>query len=90
MMKASGIYRNSRVAPDGTTRKRICGLTPREMDILEFMAAGYKDKEIAEKIFISFHTVRTHTKRIFQKLDVRTRVQAIQRAAELRVSSDSS
>ena len=65
--------------------KRLANLTKREMNILELMAAGYRDKEIAEKAFISLHTVRTHTKHILGKLDVRTRVQAVRRAEELKV-----
>ncbi len=70
-------------AHDGVAKRSICGLTPREMEILELMAAGCKDREIAEKAFISRHTVKTHSKRIFQKLGVNTRLQAILRSREL-------
>ncbi len=68
--------------------KSVAGLTPREMDVLELMASGCRDREIAEKMFISFHTVRTHVKRIFEKLGVKTRGQAIRRADELDTSSN--
>jgi ATP/maltotriose-dependent transcriptional regulator MalT len=59
-------------------------LTRREVEILELMAAGYRDKEIAEKAFISLHTAKTHIKHILEKLGATTRVQAIRRAEELK------
>jgi LuxR family transcriptional regulator, maltose regulon positive regulatory protein len=61
------------------------GLTPREIDILKFMAAGYKDREIARKAFISLNTVKTHAKNIYKKLSVPGRLQAVSRARELGV-----
>ncbi len=58
-------------------------LTKRELEILVLVAAGYKDQEIAEKVFVSLHTVKTHLKHIFEKLKAKNRVQAIRRAGEL-------
>jgi len=49
------------------------------------MAAGYRNKEIAERTFVSFETIKTHVKHIFEKLDATTRVQAIRRAEELKL-----
>jgi LuxR family transcriptional regulator, maltose regulon positive regulatory protein len=58
-------------------------LTRRETEILELMGAGYRDKEIAEKIFVSLNTVRTHTRHILGKLEAKSRLQAIRRMEEL-------
>jgi DNA-binding CsgD family transcriptional regulator len=60
-------------------------LTPREKETLGLMASGLRNKEIAETLFISLHTVKTHVRHILEKLDARTRVQAIQRAMEHRI-----
>jgi ATP/maltotriose-dependent transcriptional regulator MalT len=59
------------------------GLTPRELDILELIAAGLSNREIAEKAFVSENTVKTHSSRVFDKLGVQRRTQAAQRAREL-------
>ena len=60
-------------------------LTPREKETLELMASGFRDKEIAETLFVSLATVKTHVRHILEKLDARTRVQAIQRAKEQKI-----
>jgi DNA-binding CsgD family transcriptional regulator len=58
------------------------GLTPRELDILEAMAAGLSNREIAERLFVSENTVKTHAVRLFSKLSARRRTQAVQLAKE--------
>ena len=58
------------------------GLTPRELEILEAMAAGFSNKEIAERLFVSENTVKTHAARLFSKLDAKRRTQAVQLAKE--------
>ena len=58
------------------------GITPRELDILEAMAAGFSNREIAERLFVSENTVKTHAARLFDKLSARRRTQAVQRAKE--------
>jgi DNA-binding NarL/FixJ family response regulator len=52
-------------------------LSPREREVLELLARGYLYKEIAEALHISVPTVNTHTRRIYEKLHVRSRSQAI-------------
>lgn len=64
------------------TRLEQLGITPRELEILETMAAGFSTREIAERLFVSENTVKTHTARLFGKLAARRRTQAVQRAKE--------
>jgi DNA-binding NarL/FixJ family response regulator len=54
----------------------IAGLTPREVEILAMVAVGAKNEEIADKLHISPHTVKTHIYNIFKKIDVPNRLQA--------------
>jgi len=58
------------------------GITPRELEILEAMAAGFSNREIGERLFVSENTVKTHAARLFDKLSARRRTQAVQRAKE--------
>ena len=58
------------------------GITPREMEILEAMAAGFSNKEIGERLFVSENTVKTRAARLFMKLSASRRTQAVQRAKE--------
>jgi DNA-binding CsgD family transcriptional regulator len=55
---------------------RLAGLTPREAEVLGWIARGKTNNEIAGLLFISSHTVRKHIENIFEKLDVRTRTAA--------------
>lgn len=59
------------------------GLTDRELTMLERLAAGDANKEIARTLDISPNTVKTHIANLFQKLEVQRRTQAIQKAREL-------
>jgi DNA-binding CsgD family transcriptional regulator len=54
------------------------GITPRELQILELIAAGLSNREIAEKLFVSENTVKTHSSRLFDKLGAKRRTQAVQ------------
>src|SRR5256885_15549887 len=58
------------------------GITRRELEILEAMAAGFSNREIAERLFVSENTVKTHAGRLFGKLSAQRRTQAVQRAKE--------
>jgi len=58
-------------------------LSKRELEILSLMAEGHSNEEIAEKIFVSLSTVKTHNQNIFAKLDVKRRTQAIDKAKRL-------
>jgi ATP/maltotriose-dependent transcriptional regulator MalT len=61
------------------------GITPRELQILELIAAGLSNKEIATRLFVSENTVKTHSSRVFDKLGARRRTQAVQLGKELRL-----
>jgi len=63
------------------------GLSKREYEILELMAYGYSNQEIADKIFVSISTVKTHISNIFIKLDATRRTQAVKKAKELNLIS---
>lgn len=59
------------------------GLSPREREVLELLARGYFYKEITEALSISISTVNTHVRRIYEKLHVHSRAQAVAKLAEL-------
>jgi DNA-binding CsgD family transcriptional regulator len=54
------------------------GITPRELEILELIAQGLSNREIAERLFVSENTVKTHSSRLFEKLSAKRRTQAVQ------------
>jgi DNA-binding CsgD family transcriptional regulator len=58
--------------------------TPRELQVLDAMAAGLTNKEIARQLGISLHTVKFHVESVFRKLDARTRTEAVAKALERR------
>ena len=64
-------------------RLRELGVTPREWEILELIANGMSNREIAEKLFVSENTVKTHSSRLFDKLGAKRRTQAVQLGKEL-------
>jgi two-component system, NarL family, response regulator LiaR len=61
------------------------GISKREYEVLGLISEGLSNQEIAEKLFVSLSTVKTHSSNLFAKLDARRRTQAIQKAKELRL-----
>jgi len=59
------------------------GISKRELEVLVLMAQGLANQEIADKLFVSLNTVKTHSSNLFTKLEVSRRTQAIQKAKEL-------
>jgi two-component system, NarL family, response regulator LiaR len=76
------------VAPDFTINEpelQRRGISKREYEVLELIAQGLSNQEIAEKLFVSLNTIKTHSSNLFMKLEVRRRTEAIRRAKELRL-----
>ena len=67
--------------PDQRKREGL-HITRRELEILELIAQGLSNREIAEKLFVSESTVKTHSSRVFDKLGARRRTQAVQLGKE--------
>jgi NarL family two-component system response regulator LiaR len=67
--------------PDERKREDL-HITRRELEILELIARGLSNREIAEKLFVSESTVKTHSSRVFGKLGARRRTQAVQLGKE--------
>ena len=65
-----------------TARREELGITPRELEILAAIAEGLSTREIAEKLFVSENTVKTHSSRLFEKLNAKRRTQAVQIAKD--------
>jgi NarL family two-component system response regulator LiaR len=61
------------------------GVTPRELEILEQIAAGHSTREIAARLFVSENTVKTHASRLYEKLGARRRTQAVQIGKDCRL-----
>lgn len=61
------------------------GITQREHDVLVKMAEGLSNQEIAEQLFLSESTIKTHVSNLFVKLDAKRRTQAIQTARQLKI-----
>ncbi|HVU95360.1 MAG TPA: response regulator transcription factor [Puia sp.] len=64
------------------------GLSTRELEVLQLMAEGLSNQEIAARLFLSLNTIKTHSSRIFEKLDVRRRTQAVEMARRLKLIAD--
>jgi len=80
---AGGVPRNGDVA--STPRRRDPGLSHRELEVLSHVATGKTNNEIAEALFVSPNTVKSHVSSIYRKLDVERRAHAVARAKELRL-----
>jgi LuxR family maltose regulon positive regulatory protein len=61
---------------------RTGDLTPREIEVVKLLASGYTYREIADRLFVSFETVKTHVKHIYKKFNVNTKVHAIKEARQ--------
>ncbi|CAI10562.1 hypothetical protein p2A60 (plasmid) [Aromatoleum aromaticum EbN1] len=75
--------RTEPVAPKGPLQDEAMRLSPKEGQILRRLAEGHSNKELARKLFVTENTVETHLRRIYGKLGIRSRTQAVARALEL-------
>jgi len=64
-------------------RLKDLGITRRELEILQLIAQGMSNREIADKLFVSENTVKTHSSRLFDKLSAKRRTQAVQIGKEM-------
>jgi ATP/maltotriose-dependent transcriptional regulator MalT len=74
--------------PAGTINEKEItrlGLSARELEVLQLMAEGLSNQEIAGRLFLSLNTIKTHASNIFEKLDVRRRTQAVEQARKLNI-----
>jgi len=71
-------------SPDTEMIGRL-GISQREMEVLLLVAAGATNQQIADQLFVSLNTIKTHTSRLFEKLDVQRRTQAIEKAKRLHI-----
>jgi LuxR family maltose regulon positive regulatory protein len=60
-------------------------LSPRELEVLQLVAAGCTNEEIGTRLFIALDTVKGHNRKIFEKLDARTRTEAVANARSLKL-----
>lgn len=61
------------------------GISKREYEVLQLIAKGMTNKQVADVLFVSENTIKTHIANLFAKLDVNRRTQAVQRAKELNI-----
>ncbi|MBL7825582.1 MAG: response regulator transcription factor [Saprospiraceae bacterium] len=59
------------------------GITPREFEVLQLIAQGHSNQEIADQLYVSLNTIKTHISNLFSKLDADRRTQAIKKAKTL-------
>ncbi|MBK8023305.1 MAG: hypothetical protein IPK19_18210 [Chloroflexi bacterium] len=82
LLGAFGAQRSPVERPAG---ELIAPLSDRETEILRLLAQGCSNAEIGDRLYLSVNTVKTHMKRIYEKLDVKSRVEAAERARDLRL-----
>jgi len=58
-------------------------ISKRELEVLQLMAEGLSNQEISERLFVSLNTVKTHASRLFEKMEVKRRTQAVEKAKRL-------
>ncbi len=64
---------------------KTLGLSNRELEVLQLMSQGLSNQEIAERLFVSLNTVKTHSSGLFSKLDVKRRTQAVEVGKRLKI-----
>jgi DNA-binding CsgD family transcriptional regulator len=77
------VFREERPFAVNAEKLKELGLTNREHEILGLIAEGLSNREIGERLFVSENTVKTHSSRLFEKLSVNRRVQAVQKGKDL-------
>ena len=78
------VTRNENFVMDTLLASQI-DLSKRELEVLNLLAQGHSNQEIAEKLFVSLSTVKTHNQNLVEKLEVKRRIQAVEKAKRLRL-----
>lgn len=79
------VYVENPVIPTAAIGNVDHELSPRELEVLQLMAGGLSNQEIADRLFVSLNTVKTHASKIFEKMDVKRRTQAVEKAKRLKI-----
>ena len=83
-LRAPGLLSELGLEPQASTAGTVENpLSQRELEVLQLIALGSSNLEIADRLFISLHTVKTHARRIHSKLGVERRTQAVAKAKTL-------
>jgi DNA-binding CsgD family transcriptional regulator len=77
------VYRTETSSEINQSEIEKLALSKRELEVLHLMAQGLSNKEIADGLFVSLNTVKTHSSNIFEKLDVKRRTQAVEKSKRL-------
>tara|TARA_R110002124_G_scaffold55533_1_gene156951 strand:- start:10239 stop:10658 length:420 start_codon:yes stop_codon:yes gene_type:complete len=64
---------------------RYLKISERELEVLELVAQGLSNKQISDKLFVSFNTTKTHLSHLYEKLEVKRRTQAVEKAKSLKL-----
>jgi len=85
----SGLRLASREAPEpfrpNEKAMDYLGISPREREVLELLALGHSNREIATTLYVSPNTVKSHLARLYEKLEVSRRTQAVQKARSMQM-----
>ena len=81
------LTRRSRPAPFEKNARALgyLGISEREYEVLELLAAGHSNREMAERLYVSPNTIKTHLAHLYEKLEVSRRTQAVRKARSLRL-----
>lgn len=74
--------------PNELTNFEELGISKREFEVLKLVGKGLTNQEIADQLFVSNNTIKTHTSRIFEKLEVKNRTQAILKAKQIGIMAE--
>jgi len=61
------------------------GISRRELEVLNLISAGFSNQEIADQLFVSLNTIKTHSSNLFGKMEVKSRTQAMEKAKRLNI-----